>query len=384
MEKMLSIIIPVYNTEKYFKRCLDSVIQQKYSNLEIVIVDDGSTDSCGNLSDEYAKIDSRIKVIQKKNGGLVAARKTGVENACGEYVAYVDSDDWIEPDSYDDLMRIAEKYKPDFIACSFYKNYEGMQSIREDYPQDGSYSKCDIEKLIMQADEKESFFCQIINSSLCCKLLKKSFLLPFQEAVPDEVIMSEDMAVVLPMLMNANSIYVSKKPFYHYFQNRNSMSYEWKEGAFGRWRVLIEYLLSTLDRDISEGKKHLVIESAFYSMMEILYDVPQDYWEKGIPFLDEIKKESRVVIYGKGSYATNIISVMNKNNMCQVVLNVDSTDSDKLFSMESDEYDYVVIAILDNLIVKKIRQYLEQNNVDENKIVEINKEKLSVENLPTK
>ena len=75
---------------------------------------------------------------------------------------------------------------------------------------------------------------------------------------------------------------------------------------------------------------------------------------------------------------------MNKNNMCQVVLNVDSTDSDKLFSMESDEYDYVVIAILDNLIVKKIRQYLEQNNVDENKIVEINKEKLSVENLPTK
>ncbi len=92
---MISVIVPVYNVEKYLSKCLDSIINQTYQNLEIICVDDGSTDSSPMILEEYAKKDSRIKIITRQNGGLSAARNTGVKNATGEFVSFVDSDDWI-------------------------------------------------------------------------------------------------------------------------------------------------------------------------------------------------------------------------------------------------------------------------------------------------
>ena len=97
----ISIIVPVYNVENYIHRCLDSLMDQTYKNLEIILVDDGSTDSSGIICDEYSKKDRRIQVIHKKNGGLVSARKAGILLATGEYSTYVDSDDWIEDSAYE-------------------------------------------------------------------------------------------------------------------------------------------------------------------------------------------------------------------------------------------------------------------------------------------
>lgn len=100
---LISIIVPVYNVEKYLPQCLDSIMVQTYTNLEIILVDDGSTDNGGHICDEYAKSDSRIKVIHKQNAGLSAARNLGLDIAHGEYIGFVDSDDWIEPTMYEDL-----------------------------------------------------------------------------------------------------------------------------------------------------------------------------------------------------------------------------------------------------------------------------------------
>lgn len=94
---MVSVIVPVYKVEKYLKKCVESIRQQSYSNLEIILVDDGSPDKCGQMCDEFAKGDSRIKVLHKKNGGLADARNAGIEKASGEYLLFVDSDDWIHP-----------------------------------------------------------------------------------------------------------------------------------------------------------------------------------------------------------------------------------------------------------------------------------------------
>lgn len=382
MRNLLSIIIPVYNTEQYLRRCLDSVTKQRYSDIEIIIVNDGSTDKCGEICDQYAEIDARIRVIHKKNAGLVAARKTGLESARGEYVAYVDSDDWIDDNAYDELMEVASKYKPDFIACSFYKNYEGMESLRQDYPAEGFYTRQEIEEIIGRAEKEESFFCQIINSALWCKLLKRSYLLSFQEAVPDEIAMSEDLAVILPMFLHAESIYVSKIAFYHYFQNRKSMSYEWKHGAFERWSVLVNHLFSTIDESVSEAKNQLMVQSIYYTLMEILYDVPKEYWKQGIPFLKDIHRGTKVAVYGKGSYAKNLLDVIQKNNLCELVLNVDSVDATRLFQLDENAYDCVIIAILDNQIVGKVKTYLKENGITENRIKEIEKSDLKIDRLP--
>ena len=109
-ETMLSVIVPVYNVEAYLPRCVDSILAQSYSNLEVILVDDGAKDASGAICDAYAAKDPRVKVIHKENGGLSSARNAGLDIALGEYIAFVDSDDWIEPDAYQHLLEVMERY----------------------------------------------------------------------------------------------------------------------------------------------------------------------------------------------------------------------------------------------------------------------------------
>lgn len=125
-DKLVSVIVPVYNVESYLRKCLDSIVGQTYHDLEIILVDDGSTDKSGDICDEYAKNDSRIIVIHKENGGLSDARNAGMRIATGEYVGFVDSDDWIELDMYEILYQLCEQYQLDLVAARFCLNENGI------------------------------------------------------------------------------------------------------------------------------------------------------------------------------------------------------------------------------------------------------------------
>ena len=118
-QALISVIIPVYKVEKYLDRCLESIVNQTYKNLEIILIDDGSPDNCPAICDEYAQKDSRIKVIHKANGGVSSARNKGIDVATGDYIGFVDSDDWIEPDMYETLIKNAEQYNSDISRCSY-------------------------------------------------------------------------------------------------------------------------------------------------------------------------------------------------------------------------------------------------------------------------
>ena len=120
---MISVIVPVYNVESYLPKCLDSIIAQTYTDLEILVIDDGSTDRCGAICDSYAERDRRIRVFHTENRGLSAARNLGLDHAKGEYIGFVDSDDWIEPDMYEVLLRKAEETGADIVECGFWKEY---------------------------------------------------------------------------------------------------------------------------------------------------------------------------------------------------------------------------------------------------------------------
>lgn len=115
MQKLISVIIPIYNVESYLRKCLDSVINQTYSNLEIILIDDGSPDNCGSICDEYAEKDSRIMVIHKANAGVGAARNDGLDMVTGDWITFVDSDDWIEPDYCEHFMQFAAKHQADMV-----------------------------------------------------------------------------------------------------------------------------------------------------------------------------------------------------------------------------------------------------------------------------
>lgn len=127
--KLISIIVPVYMAEKYLNRCIESILCQTYKNFELILVDDGSPDTSGDLCDYWAGQDSRVKVIHKENGGASSARNCGLKIAKGKYIAFVDSDDWLEPNMYEQLYKLLEENKAQMAIC-------GMRVV------DGKKKKC--------------------------------------------------------------------------------------------------------------------------------------------------------------------------------------------------------------------------------------------------
>lgn len=130
---LISVIVPIYKTEQYLKKCVDSIIIQSYKNIQIILVDDGSPDKSGGICDEYASSDSRVKVIHQKNRGLSTAYNVGLDNASGEYIAFVDSDDWIDSDFCSVLVDLLEKNNADISACAFFSflGSEQKTSVKE-------------------------------------------------------------------------------------------------------------------------------------------------------------------------------------------------------------------------------------------------------------
>ena len=117
--ELISIIVPIYNIEKHIVRCLDSILAQTYHNIEVILIDDGSTDNSGKICDQYSSADTRINVFHKQNGGLVSARNLGLESARGDYIGFVDSDDWIEPNMYERMYNNLKNNNSEICICNY-------------------------------------------------------------------------------------------------------------------------------------------------------------------------------------------------------------------------------------------------------------------------
>jgi glycosyltransferase involved in cell wall biosynthesis len=133
MKDLISIVIPVYNTAKYLPRCIESIINQTYKNLEIIIVDDSSTDDSGKIADEYSKKDSRIIIIHQENRGISIARNKAIEVATGDFIGFVDSDDYIEIDMYELLLNTIKEYNADIVQCSYYRVGQDNKILPKNY-----------------------------------------------------------------------------------------------------------------------------------------------------------------------------------------------------------------------------------------------------------
>lgn len=219
----LSIIVPAYNVEKYIKQCVESILAQKFRDYELILVDDGSTDNTGKICDEYAEQDDRVHVIHKENEGLVSARKAGIAVAAGEYVAYVDGDDWVEEEMFHRLCECAITQKADIVIADFYcayvdKNDKATQGMRQ-----GKYSKEDLNREVyprmLCVGEYFSF------GFLPCvwgKVFKRSLLLPNQACVDNRIKLGEDAACLYPTLLDADSIFYLKGEYLYFYRIRES------------------------------------------------------------------------------------------------------------------------------------------------------------------
>ena len=214
-ETLISVIVPVYNVEAYLARCVDSILSQTHSNLEVILVDDGARDASGAICDDYAAKDPRVKVLHKENGGLSSARNAGLEIATGEYIAFVDSDDWIEPDAYSHLLEVMRKYDVRLVCGGRYdvdgatgKKTVGLCPAREE-PLSG-------EELVGRI-----FLWDCCDSSACDKLYHRSILETFR--YPEGKV-CEDVPVTYKIVLAAEKVAMSDRPFYNYYHRPGSIT----------------------------------------------------------------------------------------------------------------------------------------------------------------
>ena len=211
--KTISVIVPIYNVEPYLKKCLDSLLKQTYPQLEIILVNDGSPDGCGQICEEYAKKDTRIKVIHKTNGGLSDARNAGLQIATGQYIGFIDSDDYIDEDMYEYLLKGLELSKADIAICGTKIDFEDGNTIVK------SNNKKEIlnaKEAIIKLNSFSSFDMAVWN-----KLYKKEIIQGIEFPVGKK---SEDYYVMYQYFHRANKVVVLEEAKYHYFQRNNSIS----------------------------------------------------------------------------------------------------------------------------------------------------------------
>lgn len=234
--KKISVVIPVYNVEKYLSRCVDSVLGQIYRNIEVILVDDGSIDGSPEICDEYQKKDKRVKVIHKENSGAGSSRNIGLSNAKGDYIAFVDSDDYIELDMYENMMRINEKYDCDIVLCDCYKEDINMKEVFTHNIRKGYYNN---EMLY-----KEYFPTLLMTNSVnypptisnCVCLFKKKLLDSHQILYKDGLRFSEDLLFGSQAMYYANSFYYMKNCcYYHYMFNPTSVT---KVFYKNKWNIM--------------------------------------------------------------------------------------------------------------------------------------------------
>lgn len=211
---MISVIVPVYKVEKYLEKCVNSILCQSYSDLEIILVDDGSPDNCGKICDELALKDKRIRVIHQKNKGLAAARNAGLVIAHGKYVAFVDSDDTIESGAYLMLHNMIETYDADIAICECRKVTENELLKQVGY---SNYE----DKLLDNSKLWELVFGQLNNSS-CNKLYKRGLIGDLQ--FPEKVVHGEDLLFNIEYLAKCNIGVYNEAPVYNYLSRNNSMT----------------------------------------------------------------------------------------------------------------------------------------------------------------
>ena len=215
MKPLISIIIPVYDVEKFLCRCLDSVINQTYGNLEIILIDDGSTDGSGKICDEYALKDRRIKVVHQKNKGVSAARNQGLRMANGLYFGFVDGDDWIEKDMFSFLVGMAELNDADIVGCGYYISDVADPDLDFECVLKG-LSQYDAIRMSLELKEF-CFDCSVYNKIYKGDIFRTKGI-EFDEAIT----IGEDMLCLCQCIMNSGKIVYSQLPKYHVVVNENS------------------------------------------------------------------------------------------------------------------------------------------------------------------
>lgn len=379
---LLSVIVAVYNVENYLRKCIQSIIDQQYENLEIILVDDGSTDASGAICDEFKKQDSRIKVLHTVNKGAATARKLGVSNANGKYIAFVDSDDWIEPEMYQEMMKLCTRNDADLVTSGLLYEWPDKSRIMTDSIEEGIYGKKEIQKhIIPRLIYNGGKNAQGITASASNKIYKKELLKRFIDRIDEKIVLGEDAALIYPYVALVEKIVVTHKCWYHYIQHDGSVMRSASLASFEALYALEKYFYDFFRKydffkDIELQIKHYVgafindtVRSVYnISMCKIYFVFPYEL----------VPQNSKVILYGAGRVGISYWNSIKNGSYATVISWVDGNYQNVFMeeavleapeSISEKEFDYVVIAVEEERAKEAIRNKLIGMGVDEKKIV---------------
>lgn len=265
-EKLISVIVPVYNDEKYINECIESIMHQTYANLEIVIVNDGSTDNTQLLCEEYAKKDRRINIVNKKNGGLVSAWKTGIDNTSdlSEFVVFIDSDDYISDEYINTMVKMQDETKVDMVVCSMTIKYTRHEIDVSNNIVEGYYDRTMLEsKVFPELLYGGNFEKRAIHMSRSGKLINKKLIRNNSDYVEKCVTFGEDKNLIIPLTLECQSMLVinEKRCRYYYRYHEDSMLHGYDKNMLNSVLSVHDSLMRMCDeRKLDEFRTQVVAD----------------------------------------------------------------------------------------------------------------------------
>ncbi len=379
----VSVIIPVYNSEDYLRCCLESVLGQSIADIEVICINDGSTDQSASILNEYVQRDSRIKVLHQEKGGVTNARKNGLCVATGTYIGFVDSDDWIEPDMYENLYRNAIENQADFVSSGYIM--EGAYtSVHYDCVPNGVYDRFNLLYLrnntIYNTAERDIG----LRGSLCCKLFKNEFIKNVQFAMPDTLTFSEDKMCVLSCVLEAEKVVVLRDAFYHYRLHAASTVHSARTDYLTCVNEVYLYLNMLYGHKNFTSQMRLQAELYVTELLIKGVNTRLGFQHRNLLWIDpswlnNFPRNSRIVLYGGGEmgmkYRTHIanckdlqyvgcVDFEHKKNVKQSQFEIFSPTM-----LVSWEYDYIVITIKNLSKAKQIELQLIEMGIPAEKII---------------
>jgi len=366
--------------DRYIGICIESILNQTYKNLEIILVDDGGKDNCSDICDLYKSKDARIKVIHKQNGGLVSARKAGLQESNGSYISYVDGDDWIGPGFIEDLYRATDSGDYDMVCAGFTRDLFSKSASFLNAIPSGTYEGEKLRELWKNMISFGSYYRPGINTYVWNKLFRREIVLEAQSRVDNRISLGEDAAVTYPALLKCRKVAVTDNVEYHYRQREDSMLKQ--SSQYSADAQKLKYLHEYLKHWASSTETDLEIERQVddyvlsISLIRSGGRLPHDDYSS----FDPVHFGKKVVVYSAGTFGQQLMNRLKESDHCDVVAWIDDDyweyrrcclNVDPVENITDLEFDYILVATVDGMVAEKIKDRLADYGINREKMLTI-------------
>lgn len=381
---LLSVIVPVYNTQEYVSQCIESILGQKYEDIELILVDDGSSDASGEICDEYERMDKRVHVLHKNHQGPIMARAEGVMHAQGEYITFVDSDDWIKRDTYECMIEAMGN--ADMVISGICRYYD-EKNIQEEIPrmEKGIYHKEALERnilpVMMWSRQRNHWE---LDPSLCTKIFKRQLITKYLEKAKDlDFHYGDDAAVMYPLMLELDSMVVLHECFYFHRQRRpeEGIPYIGNDSEyFEKLFQLYQYLKYEFTESRYRELMLVQLEHFYMNAIKLKQKCYTDYREMNedvFPYW-KVDRKNRIILYGAGELGREYFRQNQMYQFCSIVMwadrnyaklqpgSMDIVSPDRIGNIE---FDYLLIAVKSMELAMEIKRSFIKKGVPGDKII---------------